>query len=287
MGKVVPDFSAPAPPQQGGQSQTGTAAARFPGGGCPQQSHGAAGRLFSLFMGSAARDGRPERRLTPPLRISGSSGPPLPRSSPFSFPSAHRQNRSRISVTASRRGRTPRPPLRWCPSGRTSPGAPPDACCRGTCKNRAPAQAAMLRRQASPARSPPGFLREKYTAGMPQAVRPSSRLPKFIHPYPTSFVLSVSWRFCPPIGLPQRGGPFLRGPFFSPQGSNSLIGPCAPPSGLCVGAGPAPPSHWTGPAEGAPSGQPASSNSTRITSPSRNWSTMTSSRPLFSRPAPM
>ena len=32
MGKVVPDFSAPAPPQQGGQSRTGTAAARFPGG---------------------------------------------------------------------------------------------------------------------------------------------------------------------------------------------------------------------------------------------------------------
>ena len=48
--------------------------------------------------------------------------------------------------------------------------------------------------------------------------------PKFIHPYPTSFVLSVSWSFCPPIGLPQRGGRFF-GARFSPQGPIPSSGP--------------------------------------------------------------
>ncbi len=62
----------------------GTAAARKPGGGCPQQSHGAAGRLFSLFMERRA-DGRPERRLTPPF-VSPLLGRPCPAPSRSAFP---------------------------------------------------------------------------------------------------------------------------------------------------------------------------------------------------------
>lgn len=285
MGKVVPDFSAPAPPQQGGQSRTGTAAARFPGGGCPQQSHGAAGRLFLSVHGIGGAGWAAGAPPHASLRISGSSGPPLPRSSPFSFPSAHRQNRSRISVTASRRADTQataplvsiRADQSWSSTRclfvedlqKQGPGAGRHAEETG--------QPCPV-----PARLSPGEIHRWDAPGgqaQQQAPQVHPSVPHFIRPFCVLALLS-SHR------SPPKGRPFLRGPFFS-AGSNSLIGPCAPPSGLCVGAGPAPPSHWTGPAEGAPSGQPASSNSTRITSPSRNWSTMTSSRPLFSRPAPM
>ena len=97
----------------------------------------------------------------------------------------------------------------------------------------------MLRRQASPARSPPGFLREKYTAGMPQAVRPAAGSPSSSIRTPLHSSFLCPGVFCPPIGLPPKGRPFLRGPFFS-AGSNSLIGPlCTALRPLCR-AGPAP-----------------------------------------------
>ena len=182
--------------------------------------------FFSLFMGEAARDGRPELRL-----LRAALAPLLP------IQLSLRPQAEQVKDQRHRQQEDGHPGHR---SAGVHQGGPVLELHQMLVVEDLQKQGPGAGRHAEetgqpcpvPARLSPGEIHRWDAPGgqaQQQAPQVHPSVPHFIRPFCVLELLSFH-------RSPPKGRPFLRGPFFS-AGSNSPIGPCAPPSGLCVGRG--------------------------------------------------